>query len=157
MSHDHVEGGSIESAFGYDDVRVALRRLDEFQVHWPDRGLILPDDRLGGPAALCKVALEPADKSQIGIGVDVDFDVEHLSERGFREYQDAFNQDDLAWVHGEGVCRPPVSGEVVDRDLDRPAVAQRSDILDQQFCFEGVGMIEVDFRVLEGGSPLRSL
>ena len=91
---EHVEGGRVHAAVGDDDVGVALRRLDELQVHGPDGRQVLVDDAGRRAAAIGDVALEAPDEADVGIGVDVDLEVEQLAQAGLEEHEDALDDDD---------------------------------------------------------------
>jgi hypothetical protein len=43
-----------------------------------------------------------------------------------------------------------VVGKIVDRDLDGAAVLQVFDVRDEEPCFQGFGMVEINFRALGG-------
>ena len=57
-----------------DHVRMALRGLDELQIHRAHRSEVLGDD--GGNAPASFVTLQTAGEADIGIGVDEDLEVE---------------------------------------------------------------------------------
>src|SRR5688572_7774176 len=52
-------------AFGNNDVRGTLRRLDELEMHRPDRAFILLESSLERPASFIDVAAEPPHKADI--------------------------------------------------------------------------------------------
>ena len=74
-----VDRHRVVAAERNDDVRVALARLDELEVHRLDRGLVLIDHRLHGAAALGHVALQATDEARVRIGVDEHLDVHQIA------------------------------------------------------------------------------
>src|SRR5207244_6987104 len=75
-----VDRDEVVSAFGDDEIRVALRRLDELEVHRANARLVLTNDLIQGAASLGDVALESPDETDVRIGVDVDLDVHQVPE-----------------------------------------------------------------------------
>ena len=77
--NQHGDGDGVEAAFGDDDVRIFLRRLDELLVHGLHRGRVLRDDRLHGAAPVADVAQNAARQPDVGIRVDEYLDVHQLA------------------------------------------------------------------------------
>lgn len=87
----------------------------KFQVHRLDRRHVLAQDVVDVPAALLHVAPDAADQAHVGVGVDVDLEVEELTDRRLGEEQDPFGQHHRARLDAAGLPLAPVVDEVVDR------------------------------------------
>ena len=79
-------------------------------------------------------------------GVYVDGQVEEWAQVGVVEGEDAFDDDEGAWVDPvEGAGDAGVGAEVVARALDGVALGEGADVGDEELGFEGVGVVEVLF------------
>jgi hypothetical protein len=67
----HIQGYFIVTTFRDDHIGVAFARLDKLQVHRADGAKVLLYHGFGGSSALCDVASQTPDESNIRIGVDV--------------------------------------------------------------------------------------
>ncbi len=132
------------SALRQNDVRVALGRLHELEVHRLDGVQVLIDYRVHRPAALGDVALQPANEPRVGVGVDEHLDVHQFAQRRVGEDEDAFDDDGPARMDGFGDRLARVQREVVDGRLDGPPPAQVLDVPHHEVGFEGVGMVVVE-------------
>src|ERR1035437_3944068 len=103
----------------HDDVRVALARLDELEMHGMDRGEVLVEDLLQRPAALFHVAADAADEPDVGGGVDEGLHVATRPHALVHEQQDAVDDDDVGGFDALRPVLPQVRDEVVDRFLNR--------------------------------------
>lgn len=74
----HIERDVVASAVE-DEVGEGLCRLDVEVVHGFDGGEVLVDDALEAAAALADVARDAAQDAFVGVGFDVDLDVEEVS------------------------------------------------------------------------------
>ena len=112
--------------------------------HGAGGGIELVADGLLGAAALAHVAVDAAVEANLIRGVDIDAEVVEREKLGVVERKDAFDEDHAGGRDGvEGVGNAGVAGEVVDGALDGEALRERSDVLDDELGFEGVGMVEV--------------
>jgi len=57
------------SASRHDDVRIAFAGLDELEVHRLNRRQILFDNLIERPPAVPGVALDPANETNVGVGI----------------------------------------------------------------------------------------
>lgn len=143
----HIERDIIAAAVE-DNVGEGLRRFDVEVVHGLDGGEVLVDDALEASAALADVARDAAQDALVGVGFDVDLDVEEISEACVLENQDALDDDDAARPDGDGLFRARVLREVVGRAGDSPSGAQFLEVMDEEVCVERVRVVVVD------GAPL---
>src|SRR5574340_1730333 len=111
----HVERRGIETTFRDDHIRVALGRLDKFQVHRSYGQLVLPDHGFGSAAPFGDIALQPTDETDVRIGIDEDLYIKKVTQCGIHEDQDTFDQDYPAWRHDKGRGRAAVRGKIIDR------------------------------------------
>ena len=72
-SPQEVNGDAIGTAFGHNQVGVALGGLYKGQVHGPHGLESLTTDAVKLPAALFDIAQQPADEAEVSVGVN-----EHL-------------------------------------------------------------------------------
>src|SRR5690606_37879958 len=77
---DHRGHGPVVVALGDDQVGVPLGGLDELEVHRTHGLEVLIQHRVLGPPPFRDVPLETAGETQVGIGVDVDLEVEPVAE-----------------------------------------------------------------------------
>ena len=84
LRDDHLDGDGVVPAARHDDVRIALARLDELQVHRLDGGQVLVEDFVERAAALRDVAPDAANEPDVGVGVDEDFHVAQLAHSSRR-------------------------------------------------------------------------
>ncbi len=113
-------------------------------MHRLDRAEVLIDDRVHHAAAFGDVTLQPADEPRVVVGVDEDLDVHQTAQLLIGEDQDAFDDHDRTRFDHDNVGPAGVAREVVARDVDRPSLAQRRHVLDEEIRFERVGMIVVE-------------
>ena len=143
---DEIEGDEIVAAFGYDDVGISFRRLDEFQMHRPDGFVILLSDGIKVAAAFAHIAADAAKDADIGVGIDENFDIEHIAQRFETEEQNAFDDDDGDGIDVDGIVEQTRMGfEVVERHIDGQAAFEAFEMFDEQFAFETCGVVEIDF------------
>jgi len=109
----------------------SLGGFDELHVHRPDGGEVLLVDRLAGAAAFVDVSFQAPHEAEVGSGVNEDLQIHHLAQRGIRERQDALDQDYWLGLNVVGFLATVVDREVVARDIDRRAMLQRVQMLDQ--------------------------
>ena len=81
LRDDHLDRDCVVPAPRHNDVRVALARLDELQVHRLHGRQVLVDDFVEGPSAGAHVAADAANEPDVGIGVDEHFHVAELAAR----------------------------------------------------------------------------
>jgi len=105
----HLERHPVLAPLGNDDVGPALRRLDELEMHRAHRLEILAQHVLDGAAALGHVAAEPPDQPDVGVGVDVDLEVEQVAQRRLDEDQDPSSKDDGLRLDAAGALGAPVA------------------------------------------------
>ncbi len=79
-------------AFGNNDVRVPLRRLDKLEMHRPDRAFILLESSLERPAAFVDVAAQPPHKADIVGRIDKYANIQKIENARFGK--DQYSLDD---------------------------------------------------------------
>src|SRR5215813_3919467 len=104
-----------------DDVSKTLRRLDELNMHRPDRSDVLIDDRIERPPAFGDVTAEAANKAQIVRRIDKDLDIHLLEQTRFRKNQDAFDDDNRFRLNPRRRRQTGMRLEIIDRQFDRLA------------------------------------
>ena len=144
----HVQRDLIVSALGDDDIRLALRGLNELLVHGLDGGQVLIHDALKAPAAVAHVAHDPAQDAHVRIRVDVDLDIHQVTKLLALEYQQSLDDDDARGLDGYGFFGAVVDGVVVGRAMDRFAAAQLSEVLDEKLGVECVGVVVIELCAL---------
>ena len=122
-SEQHVERDVVVAALGHDQIGPPLGRLDMLDVHRAHRRVVLVAHRLERAATLLEVAADAAHQPDVGVGVDEDLDVHLIAQRGLGEHEDALDDDHRARLDASRARRARVLREVVDRDLDRLALA----------------------------------
>ena len=137
--------GPVERVGAFDgDGGVGLGGEDVLFGHGAGGGFELVADGLLGAAAFAHVAVDAAVEANLIGGVDVDAEVVEREKLGVVEGEDAFDEDDAGGGDGvEGVGNAGVAGEIVDGTLDGEALRERSDVVDEELGFEGIGMVEV--------------
>lgn len=88
---------------------------------------------------------ETSRQSDVRIGVNEDFHVEHLEHLGTVESQDALEDDHVGAVHGLGRALPSVCHEVVHWYFDFASLLKFLEDVQHQFEVERVWMVEVVF------------
>jgi hypothetical protein len=132
-------------ASGHDEVRVALRRLDELEVHGPHRSEVLLLHRLERAPAIGEVAPQAPEDAHVRVGVDEELDVQHAAQRLLGQHQDALEEDhDRPRQQRVGQDPPRVGRVVVGEVGHRPARLQVAQVLDEQRRVERVGVVVVD-------------
>ena len=134
--------------FEHDDVRVLAARLNVLLVHGLDGREVLCDDALERAAAVADVAQGAAQDAHVGVGLDENFNVEHIAQGRVLENEDALDDDDLGGEDLDGFVRAVVVHIGVDGALDAAARLERLEVLDEQARFKGVGMVVVDLGAL---------
>lgn len=129
---DHVEGYSVETAFRNDYVGISFRGFNELLMHRTHSVQILVDDRFHRAPSFGNVALQPADKTNIGVRVDVDFYIKKITQPGFHENENALNDDDRLRLDGNGFLCSGMGFEVVNGQRNRPVGFELSDVLDEE-------------------------
>src|SRR5579862_8800212 len=112
-------------------------------MHWPHCGQILVNHGLCGSAALTYVAPQAADEPKVRLGVHEDFDVKEIAERRILKNQDAFDNKSGPRLQMHSCGNAPVLCEIVNRTLDRPALAQFTNMADQERRIHRIGMVEI--------------
>src|SRR2546428_10315652 len=90
---DRVERHLILAALRDDQVGVPLRRFDELLVHRTHRVQILLNHGFERAASRLNVAHEAAHETDVGGRIDKQLDVDPLAQLGFRENENAFDDD----------------------------------------------------------------
>jgi hypothetical protein len=102
-------------------------------------------DTFFSAATLADVAGDAAEKAELMRGVDVDRQRVEREQLGVMEGEDAFYDDDLFGVDFVEGAGARVGLEVVDGAVDRLSGGKRTDVVEDEFGFERVGVIEVLF------------
>src|SRR3990170_340836 len=83
---DHFQCYGIEPAFRDDNIGIAFRRLNKFQVHGADSIQILLDNRIAGTASFSNIALQPANEADVRICIYKDFYIKQGTQLHFGKY-----------------------------------------------------------------------
>ncbi len=100
-------------------------------------------DTLFGAAALADIACDAAEKADLVWGLHVDGDRIERLQLGVVQGENAFHDDYAGRRDGVETVGARVGLEVVDGALDGLAVGEFADVFDDEFRFEGVGVVEV--------------
>ncbi len=112
--------------------------------HGPGSGFPLGVNACFGAAAFAHVAVDAAVKADLVGGVDVDGEAVEGQELGVMEGEDTLDDDDAFRGDGfEGFGDAGVGLEVVDGAVDGLARGEAAEVLDEEFAFERVRVIEV--------------
>jgi len=125
LSDDHLDRDRVVPAARHDDVRVAFARLDELEVHRLHGRQILFDYLVQRTAAVVGVALDAANESNVGVGIDENLDVAQLANSLVDEEQNSIDYHHVGRLYSRRAWAPEVSHEIVSRLVDRFAFAQR--------------------------------
>ena len=79
----HVQGDPVLAPLGHDDVGPTFGGFDELQMHGAHRTLVLVEDADQRAAPLFDVPADAAQQAHVGVGVDVDLEVQEISQAGF--------------------------------------------------------------------------
>ena len=139
---------SSATRFEHDDVRVLAARLNVLLVHGLDGREVLCDDALERAAAVADVAQGAAQDAHVGVGLDENFNVEHIAQGRVLENEDALDDDDLGGEDLNGLVCAVVVHIGVDGALNAAARLERLEVLNEQARFKGVGMVVVDLGAL---------
>ncbi|KGT72715.1 hypothetical protein MA20_48630 [Bradyrhizobium japonicum] len=90
---DNRSSATRLSALRHDDIGVSFGWLDKLQMHWTHNGQILVYHRIKGASPLFNIALDPADNTDIGIGVDEYLDVHQIANARILQNQHAFQNN----------------------------------------------------------------
>jgi len=90
-----------------------------------------------------RVALDPADESNVGITIDEYLYVAQLSNPVVDEEQNAVDHDNIGWLNASVLSTPQVRDEIVLRLVDRLPPAQCLEVPVQQIVIKRVGVIPV--------------
>lgn len=94
--------------------------------------IVLFSDRVEIASALAHIASDASEDADIGVGIDEDFDVEHVAERLETEEQDAFDDDDGNGIDVNGIVEESrVRFEVVERDVDGLTAFEPFEVIDE--------------------------
>ena len=112
---------------------------------WPGRTVaeVLLDDAVGRAPSMLDVAFQPADESQICVGVDVHLQIEAGAQRWIVQHQDSLDDDHGGRSHRADDLAAVVHGEVVGRGKHRLAGRQPGEVIVEQFPVIGIGMVVV--------------
>jgi hypothetical protein len=129
LSHDHLDRYRVVSAARNDDIRIALARLDELEMHRLHRREVLLYDIVERPTARSGVALDAPDQSDVGVRIDENFHVTKLPDSGIDEQQDAVYHHHVSGLDMGVLGASQMRHEVVLGFFDRPAIAERGQVL----------------------------
>ena len=141
--HD-FDGLLVVAALRDDEVGIALRGFDELLVHGLEDIAIAVENHLRGASPLYRVALDDADESLVGVGIDEYLQVHEVAKLLFPQGHDAFDDDDLARLDVYGLRQAVTDDVAVGGLLDALALPQGLYLLGEKLPVEGVGMVEVD-------------
>lgn len=94
--------------------------------------IVLFSDRVEIASAFAHIASDASEDADIGVGIDEDFDVEHVAEWLETEEQDAFDDDDGNGIDVNGIVEEArVCFEVVERDVDGLTAFEPFEVIDE--------------------------
>ena len=128
---------------GDDDVGIFPARFHENFVHRTNRLRILPDHRIEAPLPLDHVPLQSADKPDVVRRLDEDLDIHQVAQLLLAKEEDPLEDDHLRRVLQHSRLYPGIGGEIVHRNLHRPAGDQLPQMANQQVGFQCVGMVKI--------------
>jgi len=131
LSDDHLDGDRVVSTARHDYIRIPFARLDKLAMHRLNCRQILLDDFIERPAAHVNVALDPADQSDVGIGIHEHFHVAQIADPLVNEEKNSVDDHNVSGLDSGALGPPKVGDEIVFRLLDRIPVAQRIEMLAQ--------------------------
>ena len=133
------------SALGNDDISVAFRRLDKLHVHRPDSGQVLFDHRVNRPSAFGNVTPEPSDETNVVGRVHKNLYVHLLEKARIGKDQNPFDDHDRLRLDQQGFIQPSVRLEIIDRELERLAGSEFSNMVDEEIVVQRIRMIKVGY------------
>ena len=80
MARDELERHPVVATFWNDDVREALRRLHECQMHGANRLVVLLAYLCERATPMLEIATDSSHQANVGVGVYEDFNIEALSQ-----------------------------------------------------------------------------
>ena len=144
---EEVDRGLVR-ALGDDDVGVLLGGCDELFVHRFDRVEVLLDDALEVATAFDDVPLNAPDDPDVGVGLDVEPQVQHLVYLLVGEREDPLEDDHVRGFDPDRLVGPVVDLEVVGRHLDGLALEQRRELPPEEVPLKRGGVVVVDVLAL---------
>lgn len=139
--HDHLQSHQIAATLQDDDVGKFAAWLHILLVPGLYRGEVLGDNRLERPAPFLHIPQSTAEDADVGIRLHKDLNVKHIPESGVLENQDALYDDNLGGEDFPGLLRAVVLHIRVDRAADGAALFQLLQMLDEQLCIKGGGVV----------------
>src|SRR5450830_99401 len=124
LADDDVDGDQIETPFGNDEVRVSLGRLHKLEMHRPDDVHVLRHHGLDRTAPLARVPQEAADEPDVGVRVDVELDVQQVTQGRILQYQDTLEDDDGLRFDVVSPRFALIAGVTIHGHIDRLATGQ---------------------------------
>lgn len=139
-----VDALFVLAAHRDDDVGEAFSGFDEALVHRLHIFLIMKDRLVEAASALVHITLDDSDEALVGAGIHIHLEVEDAGEGGIGEDEDAFHDEHLGGIDGDGLL-PASAGDVgVGGHLHGAAVLEFFNVLNQEREFDGGGMVEID-------------
>ena len=89
----------ILTTAGNNDVSVGIRRSNESVIRGLDVVLVLLEDAVNVSTSVGDITLQPPGEPHVGICVDEDLHVEHVTDVLVVEGEDALEDDDVGTVH----------------------------------------------------------
>ncbi len=157
LGHNEAEGVGVAST-GEDDIGIFLGWLDIPLVHGLDRCEVLLHDIGQGAAALAHIAVSAAQNALVGIGIDVNLEVDEGTKVIEVVEQDAVDDEDVGGIKVDGNGVAGMGFEVVDRVVDALPGAKSADMGDHERHIQCLGRVEVELLAfLEGQRLMREI
>ena len=99
------------------------------------------DDALERAAAVADVAQGAAQDAHVGVGLDENFNVEHIAQGRILENEDALDDDDLGGDDLHSLVGAVMIHKGIHRALNAVASLQLLQVLNQQIGIKGIGMV----------------
>ena len=142
------EVDGIHPALWYDDVGVALRRLDEVTMHRLDGREILLQYGAHISATLLDITYETTGQTHVIIRIDEDLHVHEFTKFLVLEDQDTIEDDHLGRMNEHSLRETIVVGEGIDGALNGLPLLELTDMLDHHIGVERVRMVVVELGTL---------
>jgi hypothetical protein len=115
---------------------------------------ILSNDVFQTSPALPDVATQTPDQPYIGVGINVDLEIEKLTQARFGEHQDSLEENHRPRFDEVSGGGSPVADEVIYGNLDRPARLEITQVMHQKIVVQSLWVIEVVMQQLRVRLPV---
>ncbi len=143
-SEDHTERNFIFAATWYDNIGMSFGWLDKLIEHRLDGRKILLDDGFDRASSFVDISGQSADKANIVVGLDKNFDVHQIHQRLVLKNEQALDNNHWSWLDEDGLVRSGIGDKRIFWSLNFFVLLQERKMLDHQIGVECVGMVVVE-------------